>query len=170
MSISAGLTTSFKEELLLGGHDFSNSGASAGTFCISIYVNSSDVLDENLTAPPFGAEEIPSTGVSGAGGYTAGGSGAAFTDNKLVVGTAPTNGGSGSTIYTSFSNKTFSGVTVTNANSAVIYNATPSGNASGRTTPAIAVLNFNGNKSASGGDFTIQFPSPSASTAIIRIA
>ena len=79
MSISAGLTTSFKEELLLGGHDFSNSGASAGTFCISIYVNSSDVLDENLTAPPFGAEEIPSTGVSGAGGYTAGGAGAAFT-------------------------------------------------------------------------------------------
>lgn len=170
MSITAGLTTSFKEELLLGGHDFSTSGASAGTFVISLYINSADVLGPATTTPPFGAEEVPSTGVSGSGGYTAGGVTAAITDNALVVNTAPTNGGSGTTVYTSFANKTFSGVTITNANSAVIYNNTPAGNASGRTKPAIAILDFGGNKSASGGDFTIQFPTANATTAIIRIA
>lgn len=170
MSITAGLTTSFKEELLLGGHDFSTSGGSAGTFVISLYINSSDVLGPATTTPPFGAEEVPSTGVSGSGGYTAGGGVSAITDNALVVNTAPTNGGSGTTIYTSFANKTFTGVTITNANSAVIYNNTPAGNASGRTQPSVAILNFGGNKSASGGDFTIQFPTADASSAIIRIA
>lgn len=170
MSITAGLTTSFKEELLLGGHDFSTSGASAGTFVISLYINSSDVLGPGTTTPPFGAEEVPTTGVSGSGGYTAGGGASAITDNALVVGTTPTNGGSGTTVFTSFSNKTFTGVTITNANSAVIFNNTPAGNASSRTQPTVAVLDFGGNKSASGGDFTIQFPTADASTAIIRIA
>ena len=170
MSISAGLTTTFKKELLLAGHDFSTSGATAGTFVISLYINSADVLGPTTTTPPFGAEEVPSTGVSGAGGYTAAGSSAAITDNALTVNTAPTDGGSGTTVFTSYANKTFTGVTITNANSAVIYNNTPSGNASGLTKPSIAVLDFGGNKSASGGDFTIQFPTADATTALIRIA
>ena len=168
MSITAGLTTSFKKELLLGGHDFSTSGASAGTFVISLYINSSDVLGPATTTPPFGAEEVPTTGVSGSGGYTAGGGASAVTDNALVVNTVPAT--SGTTAYTSFANKTFTGVTITNANSAVIYNNTPSGNASALTDPAVAILDFGGSKSASGGDFTIQFPTADASTAIIRIA
>lgn len=168
MAITPGLTTSFKEELLLGGHDFSTSGASAGSFVLAIYVNVSDTLGPETTQYTS-SEEIPSSN-SGAGGYTTGGTAQALIDNALTVNTAPTNGGSGTTVYTSFSNKIFTGVTIINANAALIYNNTPAGNASGRTNPSVAVLDFGGAKSASGGNFTIQFPTASASTAVIRIA
>lgn len=168
MAITPGLTTSFKEELLLGGHDFSTSGASAGTFVLAIYVNAAATLGPATTAYT-GTEEIPSTN-SGAGGYTTGGTAQAVIDNEVTVSQAPGNGGSGTTIFTSFANKTFTGVTITNANSALIYNNTPAGNASGRTKPSVAVLDFGGAKSASGGNFTIQFPTANATQAIIRIA
>ena len=36
--------------------------------------------------------------------------------------------------------------------------------------PAVAVINFGGDKSSSAGDFTIQFPANDANNAIIRIA
>ena len=168
MAITPGLTTSFKEELLLGGHDFSTSGASAGEFTIAIYVNISDTLGPDTTTFTT-SEEIPSSN-SGAGGYTSGGTAQALLDNALTVSQAPTNGGSGYTIYTSFANKTFTGVTIINANAALIYNNNPQGNAGGRTKPAVAILDFGGAKSASGGNFTIQFPTADATQAIIRIS
>ena len=50
------------------------------------------------------------------------------------------------------------------ARGAVIYNDTASGD------PAVAVLDFGGDKTATSGTFTIQFPTANASSAILRIA
>jgi hypothetical protein len=47
---------------------------------------------------------------------------------------------------------------------ALIYNDSATGD------PAVAVLDFGGDKTATSGTFTIQFPTANASDAIIRIA
>jgi len=57
----------------------------------------------------------------------------------------------------------FTGVTIT-ARGALIYNDTATGD------PAVAVLDFGGDKTASAGTFTIQFPAFTTSAAILRIA
>ena len=58
-------------------------------------------------------------------------------------------------------------MTVT-ARGALIYNTTTGGGAS--TTDSVVVLDFGADKTATSGDFTIQFPAADASNAIIRIA
>ena len=168
MAITQGLTTTFKEELLLGGHDFSTSGASAGTFAVSLHnAEAADAFDLAITqysstpGTVTGDTEITDT----TGDYVTGGYNVA---NKLTVSNAPGNGGSGTVVFTSFSTKTFTSSTFT-ANCALIYNNAPAGNAASRTDPSVAVIDFNGDKSCSTGDFTIQFPTVDASNAIIRI-
>jgi len=42
--------------------------------------------------------------------------------------------------------------------------------ADGVTNPAVAVLDFGGDKISTAGNFTIQFPVSGATTSIIRIA
>jgi len=159
MAFTQGLTTTFKEELLLGGHDFdTGSGASVGTYNIALYTSSATL--GNSTSAYTSTNEVSTTG-----DYTAGGP---VSGNELEISNAPGNGGSGSTVFTSFSNKTFSGVTMS-AGGALIYNSSPSGSAAARTNPSVCVLNFGGTKTASGGDFTIQFPTAAAGTAVIRI-
>ena len=159
MAITQALTTTFKEELLLGGHDFSTSGASAGSFAVSLHNVSSNTFDSSITSYTS-TDEVASSGDYTSGGYSAG--------QGLTVNTAPTNGGSGSIVFTSFADKTFTGVTFT-TNCAIIYNNSPAGNASGRTNPSVAILDFGGGQTASNGDFTIQFPTANATDAIIRI-
>jgi hypothetical protein len=78
------------------------------------------------------------------GGYSSGG--------KALVNTG-----------TSLANLSFTGVTIT-ARGALIYNDTATGD------PAVAVLDFGGDKTASAGTFTIQFPAFTTSAAILRIA
>jgi hypothetical protein len=67
----------------------------------------------------------------------------------------------GATAQMDFDDLTFSGVTLT-ARGALIYKDS--------SDEAVMVLNFGGDKTATAGDFTIQFPDPSGSTAIIEIA
>ena len=50
------------------------------------------------------------------------------------------------------------------ARGALIFNDSASGD------PAVCVLDFGSDKSASSGDFTVVFPAADASNAIIRIA
>ena len=61
-----------------------------------------------------------------------------------------------------FADRSFTGVTLT-ARGALIYNDTASGD------PAVCVLDFGGDKSASSGTFTIQFPAFTSGAAILRI-
>lgn len=143
MAITQAMCTSFKQALLDGEMDFSSD--TSQTFKIALFTSSA-TLGASTTAYSTTNE------VSGTG-YTAGG-------NTLTISTNPTT--SGTTAYLSFSNTTWSTATIT-ARGALIYQ-------SGGSNPAVAVLDFGGDKTSTAGDFTIQFPTADASSAIIRIA
>ena len=143
MAITQAMTTSFKQQLLEGGHNFKTSGAGGDTFNIALYTSSAS-LDASTTAYTTSNE------ASGTG-YTA--KGAALTN------VTPTTGGT--TAFVDFDNVTFSSSTIT-ARGALIFNDT-------KSDTSVAVLDFGSDKSSTSGDFTIQFPTPDATNAIIRI-
>jgi hypothetical protein len=105
--ITAGLTTSFKREVLLGVHDFS-----VDVIKIALYTSSAD-LGPNTTVYSATNE------ISGEG-YIAGG-------NVLLNVTVQQGNGVG---YVSFSNPTWPGTSFT-TRGALIYNFTKSGKAIG---------------------------------------
>jgi len=142
MAITQAMCTSFKQELLTGTHNFTNS--SGNTFKLALFTSSAS-LGAGTTAYSTSNE------ASGTG-YTAGG--AALTN------VTPTT--SSTTALTDFSDLTFSSSTIT-ARGALIYNDSVS-------DKAVLVLDFGSDKSSSSGDFTITFPTADASSAIIRIA
>lgn len=96
----------------------------------------------------------------------------AYSTSDEVVGTGYTAGGntltgatvslSGTTAYVDFSDTTWSTATIT-ARGALMYN-------SSKSNKAIAVLDFGSDKTSTAGDFTVQFPTNDASSAIVRIA
>ena len=137
------ICNSFKKELLEATHNFSS--GSGNSFKLALYTNSA-TLGKSTTS--FTTDNQ----VSNTGQYTSGGG-------------ALTNGGtslSTNTAIIDFADRSFTGVTLT-ARGALIYNDTASGD------PAVCVLDFGGDKSASSGTFTIQFPAFTASAAILRI-
>ena len=140
------MCTSFKQELLIGAHNFTNGGH---TFKLAMYTNSAS-FDASTTAYTT-SNEISGTGYSAGGG--------------TLTNVTPTL--SGTTALTDFADLTFSSSTLT-ARGALIYNTT-AGSGSG-TTNVVLVLDFGSDKSSSAGDFTIVFPTADASNAIIRIA
>jgi len=142
MAISTAMCTSFKQEILVGTHNFTAS--SGNTFKLALYTSSAS-LGASTTAYTTSNE------VSGTG-YTA--AGAALTS------VTPTT--SGTTAFCDFSDLTFSSSSIT-ANGALIYNDTQS-------DKAVCTLAFGADKTSTSGDFTIQFPTADASNAIIRIA
>jgi hypothetical protein len=141
MAITQAMTTSFKQELMEGVHDFTTH-----TFKIALYTSSA-TLSAATTAYTTSNE------VSGTG-YTAGGL------DLVVVGTAVSI--SGTTAFIDFNDAVFSNATIT-ARGALIYNSTVAGD------PAVAVLDFGADKTSTSGDFTVQFPAADASNAIVRI-
>ena len=143
MAISQAMCTSFKVELLQGVHNFTNS--LGNTFNIALYTSSAS-LGAGTTAYTTSNE------VSGTN-YTAKG--------QALTNVTPTS--SSTTALTDFTDETFSNVTLT-ARGALIFNDSASGD------PAVCVLDFGSDKSASSGDFTIVFPAADSSNAIIRIA
>jgi hypothetical protein len=141
------MCTSFKQELLVGSHNFT---ASTGdTFKLAMY-------DNNASFDASTTDYTATNEVSGTG-YTAGGG--------TLTNVTPTT--SGTTALTDFADLTFSSSTIT-ARGALIYNTTTGGGTG--TTDSIIVLDFGSDKSSSAGDFTIVFPTADASNAIIRIA
>ena len=137
------LCTSFKVELLKGVHNFSAAGGD--TFKIALY-------DNNASFTAATTAYTASNEVSGSG-YTAGG--------NTLTNIDPTS--SGTTAFLDFADTTWSSATIT-ARGALIYNSTAAGN------PAVAVLDFGADKTSTNGDFTVVFPTASASDAIVRIA
>jgi hypothetical protein len=69
---------------------------------------------------------------------------------------------SGTTAIVDFADLTFSTATVT-ARGCLLYNTTNS-------NKAICAIDFGGDKTSTAGDFTVVFPSPTATGAIIRLA
>ena len=143
------MTTSFKNELLYGVHDFD---ASTGdTFNIALY-DSNATLDASTTAYSA-TDEVSGTG------YSAGG--------QALTNVNPTT--SGTTAFTDFADETFTTATIT-ARGALIYNTTPNTTSISVSNPSVVVLDFGADKTSTAGDFTIVFPTADASNAIIRIA
>ena len=116
----------------------------SGTFYIALYTNAA-TLDATTTA-------YTATGEVVASGYTAGGL-------ALTIAQTPTVGNSGNTAYISFDNAVWTSAFT--ARGALIYKGGDNG--------AICVLDFGSDKT-SGTTFTVQFPNPSNTSAIIRIA
>lgn len=143
------MCTSFKQQLLEGVHDFRSSGGD--TFNIALYTNSASFTA--ATTAYTSTNEITNT--SGTA-YVAGG--AALSNVN------PTT--SGTTALTDFADETWSAASFT-ARGAMIYNTTP---AHTYTNPAVLILDFGSDKTATSGDFTIVFPTADASNAILRIA
>jgi hypothetical protein len=139
--------TSFKQQLLEGVHDFRNSGGD--TFKLALYTNSA-----SFTAATTAYTATNEVGDSGS--YSAGG-GTLTRVNPTV---------SGTTAFTDFDDLSFTSATIT-ARGALIYNSTPTHT---YTNPTCVVLDFGSDKTSTSGTFTIQFPTPDASAAIIRIA
>jgi|TARA_R100000654_G_scaffold13293_2_gene28960 hypothetical protein len=139
------ICNTFKKQLLEATHNFSNPGGN--TFKLAMYTNSAVLGKSTTSFTTSGQVSSPS------GGYSSGGKALVNTGTSLATNTA----------ITDFSDLSFVGVTLT-ARGALIYNDTASGD------PAVAVLDFGGDKTATSGTFTIQFPAFTTSAAILRIA
>lgn len=142
------MCTSFKKELLEGGHNFLASGGD--TFKLALY--------DNTTSFTAATTDYTATGEVGASGsYSAGGG--------TLTNVNPSS--SGTTAFTDFDDLTFTSATIT-ARGALIYNTTEG--AGTGTTNTVVVLDFGSDKTSTAGDFQIAFPTADASNAIIRIA
>lgn len=131
----------FKTGLMNGSFNFTS-----GTYYIALYTNAA-TLDATTTT-------YNSIGEVSGSGYTAGG-------ELLTITQVPTTGNSGTTAYISFANAVWnSSIT---ARGALIYLN------NGTTNPAVCVLDF-GNDKTSTSTFTVQFPTPTNTSAIIRIS
>ena len=133
---------SFKTDLLGGVFDFDSSGGS--TFKLALYTSLAGF--STSTTAYTTTNEVSSSGTN----YTAGGN---TLTNNGVAGTT--------TAYVDFADLTFSSVTLT-AVGALIYKSSAS-------NEAVLVLDFGGSKTATNGDFVIQFPTANSSSAIIRL-
>ena len=133
---------SFKTDLLGGVFDFDSSGGS--TFKLALYSNITGF--STSTTAYTTTNEVSSSGTN----YTAGGN--TLTNNGVAV--------ASNIAYVDFADSTFSSVTLT-AVGALIYKGT--------SNEAVLVLDFGGSKTATNGDFVVQFPTANSSSAIIRL-
>jgi hypothetical protein len=138
------MCTSFKQELLVGTHNFTTS--TGDTFKLALYTNSASFTA--ATTAYTATNEVANSGSYAAGGGS-------------LVNVTPTT--SGTTAFADFDDLAFTSATIT-ARGALIYNSSAVGN------PTVAVLDFGSDKTSTTGTFTIQFPTADASNAIIRIA
>ena len=141
MAITSAICTSFKQELLVEGHNFTNG---ADSFKLALYTSSATL--------GAGSTAFVTTGQASGTNYTSGGS--ALTNVTPAT--------SGTTAIVDFADLTFSNATVT-ARGCLIYNDTQS-------DKAVCAIDFGGDKTSTAGDFTIVFPSATATGAIIRLA
>jgi|TARA_R110002126_G_scaffold100508_2_gene232068 hypothetical protein len=141
MAISSAICTSFKQELLVGTHNFTNG---ANSFKLALYTSSAS-LGAATTA-------FTTTGQASGTNYSSGGS--ALTNVTPFA--------TGTTAVCDFNDLTFSNATIT-ARGCLIYNDTQS-------DKAVCAVDFGGDKTSTAGDFTVVFPTPTATGAIIRLA
>ena len=145
MAITQAMSTLFKKDVLLGDQHLDSD-----TIMIALYTSSATL---NATTDGY----ITSNEVANGGGYTTGGV-------ALASKTVEENSTSG--VFDS-ADPEWTSATFT-ARGALIYNKTL-GDASSNARGAIAILNFGGDFTVSGGTFKIVFPANTASNAIVRI-
>ncbi len=136
----------FKTNLLKGVFNFDTSGNGGNTFKCALYTSISGYSTSSTVYQT--GNEVSSSGT-----------------NYTTAGNTLTNAGvaiSSNIAFIDFDDLTFSSVTLTAAGAA-IYKSTGGGN------QLVLVLDFGGNKTATNGDFVIQFPAGNSSNAIIRL-
>ena len=139
------ITNTFKEDLLNGLHDFAPS--TGDVFKLALYDSSASIGADTTSYAVGITGQVPDTGQ-----YVAGG-------GALVNALVSVNG---TTAFVDFNDLSFTGVTLT-ARGALIYNTSES-------SKSVCVLDFGGDKTATAGTFTIQFPDANDTQAIIRIS
>ena len=145
MAITQAIANAFKKQLLEGDQNFSQT--SGDKFKISLYTSSA-TLNSASTAYTTTNE------VANSGQYTAGGGALVNNPTSITAGVARAD----------FGDRSFTGVTIT-SRGALIYNTS-----SAVTNAAVCVLDFGADKTATSGTFTIQFPAPTSTAAILRVS
>jgi len=143
MAISQAICSTFKQQLFQGVHNFNAVGGD--TFYLSLYTSAATIGPATTAYTTDG--EVSSTGTN----YPAGGS--ALTSLGVTL--------TGTTAFLDFNYLTFPNVTLT-ARGCLIYNDT-------EANASVAVFDFGSDKTATDGDFTIIFPPPGPTTAVIRL-
>ena len=145
MAITQAIANSFKKQLLEGDHNFKQSGGDV--FKLALYTAGATLTSATTSFTTTGQ-------VGDSGTYTSGGGALVNNGTSITAGVARVD----------FANLSFTGVTLT-ARGALIYNTSAT-----VANAAVAVLDFGGDKSATSGTFTIQFPNPTSTAAILRIS
>ena len=143
MAITSAICNSFKTEILTGTHNFTAS--SGNTFNLALYTSDA-TLNKSTTAYTTSNE------VSGSG-YTAKGNALTSVTPTLSTDTAVCD----------FADTSFTSASFT-TRGCLIFNDSATGD------PAVCAIDFGSDKTVTSGTFTVQFPTPDASDAIIRIA
>ena len=146
MAITSAICTSFKVEILKAVHNFTAS--SGNTFNIALY-DSGASLGASTTAYTT-SEEITNT------------SGSAYSAKGKAL-TSVTPVASSTTAVCDFSDISWTSASFT-ARGCMIFNDSATGD------PSVCCIDFGGDKTATNGTFTVQFPTADSSDAIIRIA
>ena len=161
MTIVSAICNSFKQEILVGTHNFTNG---TNTFKLALFSSDSASLSKSTTAytAPSSANAVPTNtlevsqsqtdGGASNTGYTAGGN--SLTSTTPVL--------SGDTACCKFADTSFTSATFT-ARGCLIYN-------SSAANKAVCVVNFGADKTVTSGTFTVQFPAQTAGNAIVQIA
>tara|TARA_R100001086_G_scaffold246229_1_gene178163 strand:- start:971 stop:1408 length:438 start_codon:yes stop_codon:yes gene_type:complete len=145
MAIVQAVANSFKKEILQGEHKFQSG---SDVFKLALYTSAA-----NLSAATTAYPGDSTGGQHGnTGSYTQGGGTLTGQNTSLDTGVA----------IVDFAELSFTSVTMT-VRGALIYNTSAS-------NKAVAVLDFGGDKTATAGTFTIQFPSFTSTNAILRIS
>jgi len=144
MAITQAIANAFKKQLLEGDANFASGG---DKFKLALYTSSA-TLNSATTAYAATNE------VGDSGAYSAGGGDLTGQNTSVASGVA----------IVDFADLSFTGVTLT-ARGALIYNTS-----SAVTNAAVAVLDFGGDKTATSGTFTVQFPAFTTAAAILRIS
>ena len=145
MAITQAIANAFKKQLLEGDQNFASSGGDK--FKLALYTSSATL---NSTTTAYSA----SNEVGNSGTYAAGGGALTNSGTSISDGVARCD----------FADLSFTGATIT-ARGALIYNTS-----SAVTNAAVCVLDFGGDKTATSGTFTIQFPAPTSTAAILRVS
>ena len=145
MAIQQAICNSFKKQLLEADMNFKQTGGDK--FKLALY--SSTATLNSATTSFTTTSQVPASGQ-----YASGGGLLVNNGTSITAGVARVD----------FADRSFTGVTLT-ARGALIYNTS-----SDTTNAGVCVLDFGADKTATSGTFTIQFPAPTSTAAILRIS
>ena len=154
MTIVSAICNSFKQEILVEGHNFTGS---TDQFKLALYTVDATLskattqwtVASDPTADPTHTYEVTTTG----SGYTSGGN--TLTSTTPVL--------SGDTACCLFASTSWGSTASFTARGCLIYNSTNS-------NKSVCAINFGADKTVTSGTFTIEFPAQTAGNAIIQIA